>query len=400
MNLKRLLPLALLGFGGVAIAGSVYVRYTGITYKQTVRIYRDGAYDGTFYAGQMNLTLDGAATNAFCIDLDHTVGSAYWADLVEVPNEAPWCQLAWILDNYEVTSNTTSAVKQVAVWKTYYAAEGETITVSDSVSGVDINAEADALIAEAQCDVTNCTDPITTDVYVYGASDGLVYADLYVEQGGLPADGLSIYVETDGGSLLDPADGWATTDADGFATAIIDLDGDAAFDIDFSFSGLSIYALDPDPNTQQLLTVTSETCDFEDSGSFAVTPLGDPSTIGFWKHQAKIAYTGKGGSAHVDAATLEGWLPLGVFDLEVDSLETMYDTLWLKKASMQERAQQQCLATMLNMAYGELGWFSEADHDGDGSADYFWELWTDAQGYYDTGDYEAAKDICDGVNNL
>ncbi len=398
MFAKRLVPLALLAFGGVAIAGSVYVRYTGITYKQTVSVYRDGAYDTRVYAGQMNLTLDGAATNAFCIDLDHNVGSAYWADLEEVRGE-PWCELAWIIDNYPVTDNTSSAIKQVAIWKAYYAAD-ETITVTDSVSGVDINAEADALVAEAQCDVTNCTDPVTTDVDVYGASDGLVYADLYVEQGGAAVEGLSVFVELDGGALLDPADGWATTDGDGYATVVIELDGDTEVDVDFAFSGTTIYALVPDPATQQLLTVTSETCDFDDAGSFAVTPLGDPRTIGFWKHQAKIGHTGSGGRAHVDGATLESWLPISVLGADVTSLEDMYDLLWLKKADMDERAQQQCLATMLNIAYGELGWFSEADHDGDGTSDYFWELWTDVEGYYASGDFEAAKDICDGVNNL
>ena len=141
------------------------------------------------------------------------------------------------------------------------------------------------------------------------------------------------------------------------------------------------------------MPVSFEECLFEGDGSFAPVPFGDPRTIGFWKHQARVA-TGGRGKAHVDAAVLEGWLPLEVFDLEVTTLDELYDALWLKKAPMQQRAQQQCLASLLNLQYGQVGWLTDVG----GQA--FWELWADAGDLYDDGDFEDAKTLCDDFNNL
>ncbi|MFH1462958.1 MAG: hypothetical protein ABIO70_01090 [Pseudomonadota bacterium] len=400
MKIRHLTPLSLLALSGLAFAGTVVtVQYLGEPYHETVAIYRDGAYHGSFYAGQMSLSVGGSPQAAFCIDLDHTVSSSWSAEIVEVPAEDPWCELAWIIDNYPVTSNHTSAVKQTAIWKLYYdEVWGEDVTVTPATT----DADAEALLADSagHCLVTSCTAPIFTEVTVDGASDGLVYASLYVEQDGAPLAGVEATATITGGTLLDPADGVAHTDEDGFATVVIDLDGATSTSVDFAFSGQSIFALVPTTPSQQLLTFTSETCDFEDGGSYAVTPLGNPETIGFWKHQAKIAYTGTGGHPHVDAAVLESWLPMTVLGNTVADLGDMYGTLWLSKATMQQRAQQQCLATMLNMAYGELGWFSAMDPDGDGVDSLFWELWSEAEADYAAGDYEAAKDICDGINNL
>lgn len=102
-------------------------------------------------------------------------------------------------------------------------------------------------------------------------------------------------------------------------------------------------------------------------------------------------------------STIASWLPLGVFDSAFDSLQSLYDALWIENnsADMDDRAVQQCLGTTLNVAYGQLDWWSLVDLGDDGADDgYFWEFWDDAEAAWDAGDYETAKTICDTINNL
>ncbi len=127
---------------------------------------------------------------------------------------------------------------------------------------------------------------------------------------------------------------------------------------------------------------------------------GEVRTIGFWKHQFNIATGGKG-TAQIDATTLSGYLPISVFGTEVGSLSAGYNLLWLKKATMQQRALQQCFATQLNALNGQLVDFSAVDTNYDGVADMsFASAMDEAQTDFEAGNYEAAKSICDSINNM
>jgi hypothetical protein len=56
---------------------------------------------------------------------------------------------------------------------------------------------------------------------------------------------------------------------------------------------------------------------------------------------------------------------------------------------------------MLNIAYGELDWYSWVDTDYDGAGDmYLYEALGQAAIAYDAADYETAKSICDSINNM
>lgn len=135
-------------------------------------------------------------------------------------------------------------------------------------------------------------------------------------------------------------------------------------------------------------------CDYPDG------LYGDPRTIGFWKHQAKAA-VGKGKQAHITADELMAYLPLFVFDAVIEEVQDLFDVLWLQNVDMQERAIQQCTATALNLRSGQLCPGSEVDSTGDGNPDgTLSEALTAAAAAYYAGDYEAAKDICDTINNL
>ncbi len=127
-------------------------------------------------------------------------------------------------------------------------------------------------------------------------------------------------------------------------------------------------------------------------------PTLDFRTIGFWKHQFAVATGNNKGSAQIDTATLQSYLPL----YGVETLQQGYSTLWLgKKATKQQKAVQQCFASWLNYANNGVGYYTWVDTDYDKLIDtQFIDAMNQAQAFMDLGDYNAAKDICDSINNM
>ena len=128
---------------------------------------------------------------------------------------------------------------------------------------------------------------------------------------------------------------------------------------------------------------------------------GDFRTIGFWKHQFAVATSNNNGKAQISASDLQGLLDELDANWTTFSGTTLgegYDLLWLKKASMEERARQQCFATLLNWANGAVAFGELVDTDYDGFPD---TTFSDAMADALTGsDYENNKNICDSINNM
>jgi hypothetical protein len=79
----------------------------------------------------------------------------------------------------------------------------------------------------------------------------------------------------------------------------------------------------------------------------------------------------------------------------------MYNMLWLKNATMAQRAQQQYLATLLNVKNGQLGLLSLVDINYDGIPDVpLSQALALALAAWNAGNYETAKSICDSINNM
>jgi hypothetical protein len=382
---KILFCLAALSFSSTAVAETVV--YTGLHTSATDRIWRSGVGWSTYYAGEMGVTIDGEANSAYCVDLDHYVyqGRSYTATPVDARDYFDMeqaCTMNYILGNYDAVDNASGAAIQIAMWKTVY---GPT-----NLIGTTYESAAQAIYDEAygNCPLW-CDSDITLDVAFTGTPDGGVYATLTVLDDGAPIVGQWVDVTASDGTVLTDMADWYT-DENGQFDLLLDLEGgDPGITLEFYLGGSTFYVL-TNSSYQQLLAYTYETCDWETSGTYVPVELGDPRTIGFWKHQVA-----EKGHIHVDRTEIEGWLPVDLFaDFSVDDFDAANDALWLKKATMQQRAQQQCLATYFNVMYGEVGWHSDL------GGMYFWELWADVQAAYDAGDYEAAKDYCDDFNNL
>ncbi len=141
-------------------------------------------------------------------------------------------------------------------------------------------------------------------------------------------------------------------------------------------------------------TNSSDECSYEDFS------YGDPKTIGFWKHQIKGILSDRH-NLQVEPEDVEVCLPLALFGMLFEDLDELNDVLWLKKATMEERAIQQCVASKLNLCYGELCKGSLVYSVGnDGVLDSFADAMEFAATAFAAGDYEMAKDVCDTINNL
>lgn len=386
------LSLALLSaLSTPAVAGdTVTVTYNGLSASSLVTVTRPSASTISTYAGEMNVSVDGVSGSAYCIDLYHTIsnGQTYTAELVSVDGSSPWGEIGWILDNYDPANGTEAATIQGAIWKLIYQDVGG-VTLTPSA----INTAADALVAAAagQSPATCAVDP-ELDITFEDSADGTVTVTITVTQDGLAVAGELLTVGASAGYLDATV---VETDEYGDAVVLLDPDGNDAVDIEVSLDGRSLYRLDPTGSVQELVAFTYEECTWSDSGSWSAVPFGDPRTIGFWGHQAGVANGTAKGTQHVSTATLSGWLPLTVFGKTYSTIAQLDTALNLKKATMSQRAQQQCLATLLNVQYGEIGWFTDMGGAGD-----LWELWSQAEADYAAGSYESAKTICDTINNL
>jgi PhoPQ-activated pathogenicity-related protein len=127
-------------------------------------------------------------------------------------------------------------------------------------------------------------------------------------------------------------------------------------------------------------------------------PIGDPRGIGFWKHQVKVAQKGRG-KAHVDPDTLANYFPIPLFERYIKSVSDAEEILLIRKADMNRRALQHCLAVTLNIAHGELGWYSRIRLSS-GEGRYLWEHWNDAYEAFLNGRPLLSKEICESINSL
>jgi PhoPQ-activated pathogenicity-related protein len=133
-------------------------------------------------------------------------------------------------------------------------------------------------------------------------------------------------------------------------------------------------------------------------------PLGDPRGMGFWKSQVAAALTGRGG-AQVDAQTLASFFPFPLFNpfplfdpaRFVTSIADADAIFSRQGGNIADQALRQCLAVRLNIAAGELGWYTRVGLSGSG---FLWEAWNEAHGAFLAGAPEAAKAICQAINDL
>ncbi len=399
--------LAMGVFATAAMAEPVSVTINGTNTYGRINLFEDGTYIGQFKAYEFVAQTDSSdAFTAYCAELGVYID--FWTpfdgEALAMSPEAPWCQIAYILGNYDVTNDFSGNVVQLAIWK--LLANGVTLTTDNTA------VEDQALLllqeAEGQCPIM-CTGSVEMELSVEKRSDGLGQLNLDVTQNGQPVAGQEVRLSASIPELFSAGNnvmlnGFPMTDENGHLEVVFEIpEGFTSFDVTARVDGQELVYFELGEFVQDLVSLEyGDECSYFATATFEdkIVGYGDPHTIGFWKHQTKANLRGRG-RVHVSAETLESWLPISVFDLDVNSLQEMHNALWLKKATMYQRAQQQCLATKLNVAYGELFMNSFVDTDGDGQADStVSEAFATAEDEYFNGDPEVAKTICDTINNL
>ena len=252
-------------------------------------------------------------------------------------------------------------------------------------------------IYDRRCDINYTSNlvPIIGDIF------GVVSADCPAP--GTRLLGVEIDLYNAGGDLVANA----ITDVDGYYEMLCVLVGDYTITI-VTPLGYQI------PNDELPVTVTGDVVTVD----FALTCVeitAEPRTIGFWKHQTGVATGGKG-SAQIDALTLCEYLDLieGHFngnainqviiyqppgtDVCDDKLLALKSLMNLKgSVDMIDRAKQQLMALLLNVASGKLSQTEVISADGatvSQAITYCDNLVDDP-----AGDHETAKTICDEINN-
>ncbi|MBZ0271429.1 hypothetical protein K8I61_05295 [bacterium] len=390
---RFLVILAVLGFATVAPA-SVIVDFQSYSAAGLVDLQFGAINWGTVSAGEMELLIsdnEGSSTEfGYCVDLYHALNEGpFEANVIPAPVASPWCEVSYILLNYEAADSFSGSVIQVAIWKALYGKAAVT------VSPASVNDEANAIVDDA---AGKCALSCFADVAfeLTSSENGNLFnvkASVYQNQAAVA--GQFVELSTSCGFFTGASSG--DTNAAGEFSATVDVTGCSSAIVSASTEGQSIFILEPLDNTQQLLTLTfGDPCDFSAETKFTrkVETCGDPHTIGFWKHQVSVATGGKG-KAQVPASVLASYVPFSVFDVTVDDLDELYDILWLKKASMKQRAIQQCSALSLNVAHGEI-----SDNCAVNGFDDFADAFAAAEAAYFAGDYETAKTICDDINNM
>jgi hypothetical protein len=417
------------------------VKYQGPTamlpYSLQEDIYVNGGPQpfGTWYTGMIPMWLngnpaavppysDGTPIEAYCVDIYNAFDwqHAYGVTIVPLPATTPWQEIAYILDRNPLAGapNTKSlgAALQVAIWKLVYGSGVSPINITVLRKGANpafptplsLTEEnlALALIAQAggkrllSCGSDGAVQ-FTLESFWDPATPAVLKLVVTAKQDGQPAVGQPVALTASSGTFISPADGKGLIDGTGTLVAMLNLDPAAVETTVVAEAwGRTIYTLDPGPDSTRQFLIFSRPCKCVAETSFKpAPPCGDPHTIGFWKHQVSVALTGRG-AAQVPAPILQSYLPLTTLGgVQVTSLQQMYDMLWLKNATMAQRAQQQYLATLLNVKNGQLSLLSLVDINYDGIPDVpLNQAFAMALAAWNAHDYETAKSICDSINNM
>ncbi len=425
----------LCGMGGAAFSGdfgsgsgtaedssaSIFT-LTNLNTQYTMPIIQDDVLLGNLYAGEFGIDIDGVSYGSFCIELDMPIwmNRQYEAVVTKLPPTAPWCEISAILNKYDATDGYSGAAMQLAIWKLIYA-DSNVYSSNTYVEGMasDILAEV-----EGNCPLM-CSDDTVLSVDAAVNADNEVLVAVELEQDGLPVSGQEIGLEISAGSIVEPEDGFVT-DFDGRLEVVVEVpDGVTSFTVTASAEGFALKHIDLGDIQNQVMLDAGDSCSFSASDTYELTVgYGNPHTIGFWKHQVKsssgcgchhVCHHGWGhgwGQHHgcnnscdngtqVPRSLIQSWLPITVFNYRYRTIKDLENALWIGHANMYQRARQQCLATKLNVAYGELTLSSWVDTNTDGVGDMTVKTALEtAERYYFSGNPWAAKDICDNINNL
>ncbi|HEY9199953.1 MAG TPA: PhoPQ-activated protein PqaA family protein [Gammaproteobacteria bacterium] len=115
--------------------------------------------------------------------------------------------------------------------------------------------------------------------------------------------------------------------------------------------------------------VTPDTYPFELNN-----PVKSPKTAAYWQRQLRTIING--GMDDIDPDTLNGYLPIPLFDRIIDQPAAVYEALRPTAGEkMQGLSERECMATRLNIKQGEYGWYSDIGYHWPSHDKPLWEYY-------------------------
>ncbi|MEM9387827.1 MAG: PhoPQ-activated protein PqaA family protein [Pseudomonadota bacterium] len=126
-----------------------------------------------------------------------------------------------------------------------------------------------------------------------------------------------------------------------------------------------------------------------------VDPIGTPRGVLYWACQA----AGASACDNVDFTPdeLEALLPVSVFGEYISDLASLSEVLLTLSEDPAVKARRACAATRLNIAAGELGWYSSLELGLLGGGP-LWRFYGRAEEAFETGASARADRLCDRIN--
>lgn len=392
---------------GIAIANGVGVNPLNLA--KNFEIQGEGIWVGQEFTYEiicdnvLNPTLD--ATGVFIRD-DMPVELDYVSDTVDgVPGTGVYDPVTHTVlwDIGTIPAGGAGPLVKLVVHVNDDAVEGTTINNFANIWGDDIDTSTVDPQPDPECDpeIEIC-DPGQVVPPPFGDIIGSVLADCPVPGTGLLGVEIDLY----------------NGDGDLVANAITDVNGHYDM-LDLLVDDYNITIVTPlgyqVPDDELPVTVIGNEVVTVVFALTCVEITASPRTIGFWKHQVGVATGGKG-KAQIDAPILCDYLDLienhfngnainevivyqpPISGLCADKLLTLKSLLNLKgSVAMVDRAKQQLMALLLNVASGKL---SQTEIISADSATVSQAI-TYSDNLIDdpSGDHETAKTICDEINN-
>jgi hypothetical protein len=246
---------------------------------------------------------------------------------------------------------------------------------------------------------------ITQDFSLSGFGDvsGTVLAD------GIPLPNVAVDLVANSNQFIQ----FATTDGEGHYAFTGVPTGVANVSI---IVPLGYQASDPEAGAATVTIDAGETA-VRDFTLELLADAGASRTIGYWKHQLNVHISGRG-TAQETFADMNTTFPLRIFEhfynnqlnsidvLEVTflsgpvpmTLSALHATLNIQQASMLDRAKQQYLALLLNVASNRLRSTDVVSADGGAASQAIQQIAAQIKDGNPSND-EAAKDLADTINN-
>jgi len=124
------------------------------------------------------------------------------------------------------------------------------------------------------------------------------------------------------------------------------------------------------------------------------SPVGEPHDADYWKDMiARVLRDDF--STGLSSTELKSYFPMPLFDLNLDAPDAAQQILNTDREPG-EQARRHCLATRLNIARRQLGWYSPVTIRG--ARESLWRRYRTAHDAYLKGDFARARDLCEAMN--